>query len=90
MDSVAPITDEELKMYEGISFDVDDFKGDVGSAKLVHEGDKAKTLMARWRNPSLSIHGIQVSQNLLSLRLQFSCVLYVRFSQTYFLIFFLD
>lgn len=59
MDSVAPITDEELKMYEGISFDVDDFKGDVGSAKLVHEGDKAKTLMARWRNPSLSIHGVQ-------------------------------
>ena len=65
MDSVASVTDEEMKMYEGISFDVHDFKKDVGSAKLVYEGDKAKTLMARWRYPSLSLHGIQVSRNLL-------------------------
>jgi hypothetical protein len=43
-----------------ISFDVHDYKKDVGAAKLVFDGDKTQTLMARWRFPSLSVHGIQV------------------------------
>lgn len=63
MDSVAPVTEEELKIYEKISFDVHDYKKDVGTNKLVFEGDKSKTLMSRWRNPSLSIHGIQVGES---------------------------
>ena len=46
-------------MYETIDFDLDDYKKDLETSKLVHEGDKIKTLMARWRHPSLSIHGIQ-------------------------------
>jgi hypothetical protein len=46
---VAPVTADELSMYEGIHFDVDDYKKDVGTAKLVDDGDKVKTLMARDR-----------------------------------------
>ena len=60
-DSVAPITADEMKIYEDINFDVADYKSDVGAKKLIDDGDKIKTLMARWRFNSLSIHGIQVS-----------------------------
>lgn len=59
MDNVAPVTDDELKIYDKITFDVADYKKDVGTKKLMYEGDKNKTLMSRWRNPSLSLHGIQ-------------------------------
>ena len=61
-DSVAPVTKDEFKLYEDISFDVADYKSDVGAAKLVDDGDKVKTMMARWRFNSLSIHGIQVTR----------------------------
>ena len=50
---------EEHAKYENIDFDVADFKNDIKTAKLVNDGDKIKTLMARWRFPSLSLHGIQ-------------------------------
>jgi len=59
MDSVAPVTEEEMKSYETIEFDVEDFRKDIEAPKLQHDGDKAKTLMARWRFPSLSLHGIE-------------------------------
>ncbi len=32
---------------------------DLGAPRLIHGADKAKTLMARWRFPSLSLHGIE-------------------------------
>jgi len=41
-------------------FNFQDYKKDVGTNKLINEGDKVKTLMARWRYNSLSIHGVQV------------------------------
>ena len=50
---------EEHAKYENIDFDVADYKNDIKTAKLIHDGDKIKTLMARWRYPSLSLHGIQ-------------------------------
>ena len=59
MDPVAKVTDEELASYEGIDFDVEDYKNDLKTAKLVNDKDKVKTLMARWRFPSLSLHGIE-------------------------------
>lgn len=59
MDPVAKVTDEELASYEGIDFDVEDYKNDLQTAKLVNDKDKVKTLMARWRFPSLSLHGIE-------------------------------
>lgn len=35
------------------------YRKDVGAQQLPHKEDKTKLLMARWRYPSLSIHGIE-------------------------------
>jgi len=59
MDSVAPVTPEEMATYKDIDFDVKDFQTDLQTNKLITNQDKAKTLMARWRFPSLSLHGIE-------------------------------
>ena len=59
MDDVKPVTAEETASYETIDFDINDFKNDLQTDKLIHEGDKIKTLMSRWRFPSLSLHGIE-------------------------------
>lgn len=59
MDQVKPVTPEEEALYKDIDFDVEDYKKDLGTSKLVNDKDKIKTLMARWRNPSLSIHGVE-------------------------------
>lgn len=57
MDDVAPLTKEEEKLYDVIDFDLNTYKEGCGVKSLIHE-DKAKTLMHRWRYPSLSLHGI--------------------------------
>ena len=60
MDSVAPLTEEEKAKYVNIDFDVESYRKDLGApGSLMHGNDKVKTLMARWRYPSLSLHGIQ-------------------------------
>ena len=54
MDSVAPLTKEEEAKYVNIEFDVEAYRKDIGApGSLMHANDKAKTLMARWRYPSL-------------------------------------
>ncbi|XP_014230542.1 cytosolic non-specific dipeptidase [Trichogramma pretiosum] len=58
-DNVAKITPEELKIYDNIEFDVNEYKGSCGATKLPHNEDKAQLLMHRWRNPTLSLHGIE-------------------------------
>lgn len=58
MDLVAPLTDEEKKLYEGIAFTMDNLHESLGSKTTIYE-DKENTLMARWRYPSLSLHGIE-------------------------------
>jgi len=62
MDDVAPVTEEELKSYETMDFDMQDYIKEVGiggiSDKLLHD-TKAKTLMSRWRYPTCSLHGIE-------------------------------
>jgi Cys-Gly metallodipeptidase DUG1 len=55
---VAPLTDEEKALYGDISFTMENLHESLGSTTTVHE-DKEMTLMARWRYPSLSIHGIE-------------------------------
>lgn len=35
-DSVAPLTDEERKLYEKIEFDMEGYRKDIGAAKLLH------------------------------------------------------
>ncbi|KAJ8298594.1 hypothetical protein KUTeg_022654 [Tegillarca granosa] len=57
-DKVAPLTEDEKKLYDPIDFDIEEYKNDIGAFKLIHS-DKASTLMHRWRYPSLSIHGIE-------------------------------
>ncbi|XP_055688198.1 cytosolic non-specific dipeptidase [Lutzomyia longipalpis] len=56
---VAPLLPNEKEIYEGISFDLNTYREDLGAKQLLHREDKVKTLQHRWRFPSLSIHGIE-------------------------------
>lgn len=58
MEQVAPVTDEEEAIYDAISFKMDDLYQSLGSKTSIYD-DKKNTLKARWRYPSLSIHGIE-------------------------------
>lgn len=58
MDLVAPVTEEESKLYPTISYSMDNLHESLGSETSIHP-TKERTLMARWRYPSLSIHGIE-------------------------------
>ncbi|VDK45319.1 unnamed protein product [Anisakis simplex] len=55
---VRPVTDEELKLYDNIDFDVEAFKKFIAVPGLTAE-TKQEILMNRWRYPSLSVHGIE-------------------------------
>ncbi|XP_037070907.1 cytosolic non-specific dipeptidase-like [Pollicipes pollicipes] len=57
-DQVTPLTAEERALYKNIDFDPEDYRKDIGAKRCIHKGDKAETLMHRWRHPSLSLHGI--------------------------------
>ncbi|KAL5291197.1 CNDP2 family protein [Megaselia abdita] len=57
--NVAPLLPNEHEIYKDIDFDVTEYKKDLGCKKLHHNEDKTKILMARWRYPSLSLHGIE-------------------------------
>ncbi|XP_061386530.1 cytosolic non-specific dipeptidase-like [Musca vetustissima] len=56
---IAPLLHNEHEIYQNIDFDVEDYKNDVGATCLPHNEEKMRLLMARWRYPSLSIHGIE-------------------------------
>lgn len=62
MDDVLEETPEEQALYETIDFDLEDYKDaskvKTVSDKLVYD-NKKDLLMARWRYPSLSLHGIE-------------------------------
>ncbi len=49
---------EELEIYKSINFDMSDIYNAVGSKTTIHSTEK-DALMARWRFPSLSLHGIE-------------------------------
>lgn len=55
---VAPMTTEEKDLYKDIAFTMDNLYESLGSTTGIYS-DKENTLMGRWRNPSLSIHGIE-------------------------------
>ncbi len=55
-DTVAPVTEEEKKLYAPIEFDMQDYCKDMGHCKLPHDS-KEQILMHRWRFPTLSLHG---------------------------------
>lgn len=58
-DNVAKMSEAELASYKDIDFDVNEFRETVGTKRLLHKEDKINLLMHRWRQPSLSLHGIQ-------------------------------
>lgn len=55
---VAPVTEEEKKLYPSIAYSMDNLYESLGSRTSIFD-DKESTLMARWRYPSLSVHGIE-------------------------------
>ncbi|PSK42321.1 hypothetical protein B9Z65_4235 [Elsinoe australis] len=57
-DLVAPVTDEEQSLYKDISFTMDNLYESLGSKTGIFP-DKERTLMGRWRFPSLSLHGVE-------------------------------
>ncbi|EAA03960.4 AGAP007619-PA [Anopheles gambiae str. PEST] len=56
---VAPLLPNEQAIYDAIHFDVGSYRAELGARKLMHKEDKTKILMHRWRQPSLSIHGVE-------------------------------
>ncbi|KAJ5083279.1 Cys-Gly metallodipeptidase dug1 [Penicillium angulare] len=58
MDLVAPVTEEEKSLYGDISYTMENLHESLGSETGIHP-NKERTLMARWRFPSLSIHGVE-------------------------------
>ena len=57
-DKVAPVTKKEDEIYATLDFSINDIHEAVGSKNTISE-DKKTALMNRWRNPSLSIHGVE-------------------------------
>ena len=55
---VAPLTDEEKELYGPIAYTMDNLYESMGSHTSIFT-TKEQTLMARWRYPSLSLHGIE-------------------------------
>ncbi|KAL6721340.1 hypothetical protein ACLMJK_000443 [Lecanora helva] len=55
---VAPMTEDEKSIYGNIDYTMADFHEASGSKTHIHD-NKERTLMARWRYPSLSVHGIE-------------------------------
>lgn len=58
-DNVAPLRENEVETIQNISFNIDEYRNDIGCHKLAHKEDKIKLLMHRFRYPCLSIHGIE-------------------------------
>lgn len=55
---VAPLTKSEEKLYDDIHFDIAGLEANIGS-KTVIQPTIQEALQARWRYPSLSLHGIE-------------------------------
>ncbi|GMI15744.1 hypothetical protein TrLO_g10274 [Triparma laevis f. longispina] len=63
MKDVAPVTEKEKESYETIDFDLANYAEEVGvttiGEKRLRHNTKRDLLMARWRFPTLSLHGIE-------------------------------
>lgn len=57
-ESVAPLTAEEQEIYKKIEFSLNDIHNAAAAKNTVHDSH-IDALMARWRYPSLSLHGIE-------------------------------
>ncbi|CAJ0609915.1 unnamed protein product [Cylicocyclus nassatus] len=57
-DTVAPLTSDEKALYSKIDFDPEEYRKEIAAHGLLKK-TKEEVLMSRWRDPSLSIHGIE-------------------------------
>ncbi|KAI0088318.1 hypothetical protein BDY19DRAFT_950304 [Irpex rosettiformis] len=57
-DGISTADESELELYQKLDFSVADLEAAVGG-KIAVSDDKPTVIMARMRNPSLSIHGIE-------------------------------
>ncbi|KAJ3041622.1 hypothetical protein HDV00_008898 [Rhizophlyctis rosea] len=57
-DEVAPVTEAENSLYQGLAFTLADIESATASKTTIFDTEK-EVLMARWRFPSLSLHGIE-------------------------------
>jgi Cys-Gly metallodipeptidase DUG1 len=57
-EQVAEVTSDEEGLYENIAFTMENLHESLGATTTIFE-DKKNTLMGRWRNPSLSVHGVE-------------------------------
>ncbi|KAI8090397.1 hypothetical protein BDF21DRAFT_411171 [Thamnidium elegans] len=55
---VRALSDEEQKTYDNLSFKMEELHDAVGNQINIHDSIR-ETLQCRWRNPSLSIHGVE-------------------------------
>ncbi|ODQ67296.1 glutamate carboxypeptidase-like protein [Nadsonia fulvescens var. elongata DSM 6958] len=56
---VAPLTAEEDARYDTIQYELDDLHNATGGQKINLYDTPRETLQHRWREPSLSIHGLE-------------------------------
>ena len=59
LDAVPPVTDVERAMYETLDFDPEAYASQDVTGAALEGATKEQVLMARWRFPTLSIHGIE-------------------------------
>ncbi|KNG91664.1 Cys-Gly metallodipeptidase dug1 [Aspergillus nomiae NRRL 13137] len=63
-EDIEPLTEEEEETYDNIDFTMQDFNNSIGpNTDCGIFNNPKRTLMARWRYPSLSIHGFDGSAN---------------------------
>ncbi|KAI8928454.1 hypothetical protein BC831DRAFT_448725 [Entophlyctis helioformis] len=58
MDDVAPVTAEEDNIYKVLDFNMTDIFNAIDAKNTIFDSER-EVLMARWRFPSLSLHGIE-------------------------------
>lgn len=60
MDDVKPVTPEEEALYDGLDFRMEEYMAEnrISTGKCMQDNEKS-LLMARWRYPTLSLHGIE-------------------------------
>lgn len=57
-DMVAPLEPREDKLYDTLHFSLEELEENVGSKTVIQDNVKS-AMQARWRYPSLSLHGIE-------------------------------
>ncbi|CAK9296800.1 unnamed protein product [Gordionus sp. m RMFG-2023] len=58
-DDIDPLTADEINAYSNFDFNMEDYKKNVGSLGYLLHSSKIDALSHKWREPSLSIHGIE-------------------------------